>query len=517
MSEQSIQFFGFHEESTVADVRKVFSCPNPLAEAICGKIPQIMENPELHSFGKPDVMTCFYDILFRSVLDDKGCAYYRMCMARHLPQPPEDAPEPPEHEEPAEYLLSAEGWEDFRTSIFPVSEKMTIGALYAAFPEALREFAEKWKDRCKRAWLIKEMRIGRLFTESMLDPAEMPLAAPPDDPMRLGTALRRRKQVILTGASGTGKSHYARQFASDMTKGAGEHVVYIPCSRSCNYASLAEGLHPAVIGYRERTPMIGNVRMEGELLRLCRRAADAETMYRALDVRNAHAEALLADCRYYCIVDGLDLGRLPEVFGGLLHCMEHRGERVPSEYAGLPLFRMEQRTIYYPVPAPEGTEPENEDGTILISEEVRIAEPLPVNENLFAESFYIPENVFIIVIPDSPAPAGGRFDPSLCRLFAWREIGAEETLQHGLGAEPELTDRINALNRYIVKEGGRFGLYREHQLGQAYFRDYGNYISAEHFFQSFLRPILSGYVYGQYGAEEFIQDAKNIFTAVRRD
>ncbi len=476
-----INFFGFHEDSTIADVRRVFSYSNPLAEAICRKIPSIQERPDLlevyKEYGKCDILICLYEILFKGLLNDAEYEVYlsfrsvdAVCdgnplLTRQWIQ-----------ENAIDHMLTAEGWNELNAALSALSPDMPLWELRLVFAETLRSFAEDWKDRARRVWLIKEKRVSRLFTDALLteaDFAELP-PIPPEVPFGAAQKLESRKALVFTGASGTGKTHQVQAYVRAMTADDASRRCCIQLHPGYGYADLVEGMRPAMVATDGGPPMPLQVRMDGMFKTFCREAVKREAEFRALCVKNDYAPRLRSRYSYYFLIDEIGCCPLRELLGEITDCLEARGRRVRTQLSGLPLY----------LPSVEGS-------------------AVPLRADVFAEGFYIPENLFLL-----GTAAAEPSDAVLCRRFARHEVRASDTM-HLLPAE--LAVRAMALNVYIAETGRFFGLHDAHQLGQAYFRDYDCYASPAEFFREVLQPILSGYVRGQYGAEEFLAGAEEVF------
>ena len=129
--------------------------------------------------------------------------------------------------------------------------------------------------------------------------------------------LHLKKQLILQGVPGTGKTHVARQLARLLTGDAPGRVRLVQFHPGYAYEEFVEGLRP--------------------------RAGDAgETTYAAEPgLLTAFAEQALKQpsLPHVLIVDEINRGNLPRVFGELLFLLEYRDQEVTLPYSQK-LFRL---------------------------------------------------------------------------------------------------------------------------------------------------------------------------------
>ena len=159
-------------------------------------------------------------------------------------------------------------------------------------------------------------------------------------------AILSNKQVIFTGAPGTGKTFSVREYVKD------KDYKFVQFHPSYDYSDFVEGLRPVVIDGQEDPTF---VRMDGIFKEFCRHI-----------VEENHNEK-----NYYFIVDEINRADLAKVFGELMFGLEesYRGEknRIQTQYKNLVTYKI------------------NNAGK---------AEP--IEKDVFKDGFYIPENLYFI-------------------------------------------------------------------------------------------------------------------------
>lgn len=485
MSEHEINFFGFHEENTIADVRKVFSCENPLAKIIGKCIPQFVYDKKWQKYGekvKMDLRTCFYEILFKLILRPEEYNIYLGC--RNIA---DDDKQKWIQEYGIEYIVTNAGWlflldyihpepdcllSEFRDMIFNSIEKLCQN------DEFLTD--KKWyfqnKDDYKKVFTASAFRFPDLST---------PFSH------KIRNCLQSKKSLILTGAPGTGKTYHVKEYVDYMTGSDKSRQKLVQFHPSYDYTDFVEGLRPAVVGYDEHgKPVTQFVRMDGQFKALCRKAAKAAEVYNTLNVKNDYVEPLRRQYCYYFIIDEINRAELSRVFGELMYCMEYRSQHIETQYHNLPTYVM------------------GEDGIAV-----------PIENDVFAEGFYIPENVYIIGTMNDIDRSVDSFDFALRRRFEWYEVKAEDTMKDALrelydkDVLDDIAQRAKKLNAYIATEGESFGLSDAYHLGQAYFRDYAAYDNPGKYFDDKLESILFEYVRGRKDKKDFLEGARKAFCA----
>lgn len=290
------------------------------------------------------------------------------------------------------------------------------------------------------------------------------------------------KQVILTGAPGTGKTYGARAYA----QAQGGEVQFVQFHPAYDYADFVEGLRPITQG---GSPTF--VRMDGIFKAFCRKIVEENRWY---------AEENVPPKKYFFLIDEINRADLGRVFGELMFGLEenYRGpeNRIHTPYENLPCY---DRT-----------------GCALAND-------------VFADGFYIPENLYIIGTMNDIDRSVESFDFALRRRFRWLNVRAgavmEQTLQTMAQADgrmsayiPELVQRIAALNDYIAapEGGGKFGLTEDYQIGPAYFKGVYDDRQLGNAFTNRIEPLLREYLRGRRSEDvnAFLEQCRNCLNAM---
>ena len=319
------------------------------------------------------------------------------------------------------------------------------------------------------------------------------------------------KQIIYTGAPGTGKTYGIRSYVeylckldpienkTSITGDEIEQYKFVQFHSTYDYSDFVEGLRPARLNADANDTTF--VRMDGVFKNFCR------------DVVAYNEQSKNTDKKFYFIIDEINRADLGKVFGELMYALEesYRGQehRVDTQYRNLP-------TYYY-----DKTEKEFKE----------------ITNDCFKDGFYIPENVYIIGSMNDIDRSVETFDFALRRRFKWININANAVMKQTLKEMfrncdwyyndisngdtqiDKLTEKIQALNRVISGEdtggeynGSRFRLNDAYQIGPAYFRYYdGTEESLEKIWAEKVEPILREYVrgYDKTEIEEFVNLCKS--------
>ena len=235
-------------------------------------------------------------------------------------------------------------------------------------------------------------------------------------------------------------------------------VEFVQFHPSYDYTDFVEGLRPIKKG-----DMLGFERMDGAFKTFCKKGL----------------LRLSKGSIYVFIIDEINRGELSKIFGELFYAIDpgYRGEKgkVKTQYQNL------------------------------------------INkDDIFADGFFVPENVYILATMNDIDRSVESMDFALRRRFAWKEIKPEdrlemlsEKLDHDTCGKAIRV--MNALNKEISKTRGLGSAY---QIGPAYFLK----LDKEHYNGDFaalwdmhIEVLLKEYLRGYSNAEAKVEEFKNVY------
>lgn len=303
----------------------------------------------------------------------------------------------------------------------------------------------------------------RLLASKPPEPIKSLVVSPPGPvralggiPGRIQAVLDRKRQVILYGPPGTGKTYWARRAALDLAalaafgrafdqlQGPQQEVVVGDGQGQDGLVRLC-AFHPAygyedfLEGYRPVTHegQLTFERQDGIFKRLCE------------DARKR------PDCRFFLIIDEINRGDIPRIFGELLTVLE-RDKRADA---------------------------------ILLP--------------LSGQAFSVPDNVYLIGTMNTADRSIALLDTALRRRFGFVELLPDSTvLGTTVVAGVPLGPWLDALNRRICEYVGRDA--RNLQVGHAYLMDggvpVGDLARLARIVRDDILPLLEEYCYEDYEA-----------------
>lgn len=129
----------------------------------------------------------------------------------------------------------------------------------------------------------------------------------------LETLVEDKKQLVLFGPPGTGKTFVAERLALRISQ-SNERIKLIQFHPSYCYEEFIEGLRPVTVSNGEKTELHYKV-IKGIFRELSDQARGQK------------------DTKYVMIIDEINRGNLPKIFGELLYLLEYRGKSVQLPYS----------------------------------------------------------------------------------------------------------------------------------------------------------------------------------------
>lgn len=207
-------------------------------------------------------------------------------------------------------------------------------------------------------------------------------------------------------------------------------------------------------------------------------AEAATALYHKLNAFTRGEDIVKPDLPYYFfIIDEINRANLSKVFGELMYGLEKdkRGKQhaIHTQYQNLPTYQI----VY-------GDQAAKDDGNAPAAGTqagMMYATPLPEQDDVFFNGFYIPENVVVIGTMNDIDRSVDSMDFALRRRFEWIEFKVtQESLLQAFESEQSygpvisrladtLAKYVNNLNLYIEKDGAASGLNRQYFIGQGQF------------------------------------------------
>lgn len=335
-----------------------------------------------------------------------------------------------------------------------------------------------WNENNDTSWYKKSYAMNLFFQGCYSDlPWGALMALDGDDRIKsLSDRLELQKNMILTGAPGTGKTYLSQRIAETLInkkgkKDAKQQIDFVQFHPSYDYSDFVEGLRPIMDGNS-----VAFRRMDGKFKSFCHKAAK--------DRNND----------YVFIIDEINRGEISKIFGELFFAIDP-GYRD----GGTGTNKSYVKTQYHQII------------------EKKMDDESKANDYSFNDGFYVPDNVYIIGTMNDIDRSVDSMDFAFRRRFAFVEITASESESMIYNSslkdncKDNLLTRMDSLNKAIIdpKKGG---LSSEYQIGGAYFIkiDKVNY-SYKRLWNEYIKGVLVEYYRGNPDQDKILKQLEDAY------
>lgn len=291
------------------------------------------------------------------------------------------------------------------------------------------------------------------------------------------------RQIIFTGAPGTGKTYIAKEIAAEL--GGADSFELVQFHPSYDYTDFVEGLRPVEIKTENET-IVTFKKLDGVFKAFCRKIAEKNS---SKESHSKEQEVKL----YFFIIDEINRANLSKVFGELMYGFEKdkRGQknRFKTQYANLPTY------------------------------------PVEDNKDVFKDGFYIPENIVIIGTMNDIDRSVDSMDFALRRRFDWLEFevtakSLKESLQKMNFKDYEKIAQIvyNFNEKYIHNLNNPYNLNSHYDISQGQFANIPNTLLEEeaidileYVWNYRVKSLIREYLRGEDGVDNYLKECEEYF------
>jgi len=285
--------------------------------------------------------------------------------------------------------------------------------------------------------------------------------------------IEKSLNIVLSGAPGTGKTYLAKELAIEIAKNNDSQISFVQFHPSYDYTDFVEGLRP----FKEQGNEVGFRLKNGIFKEFCKNALIA--------FKEDAAKPETEKRKFVFIIDEINRGELSKIFGELFYSIDpgYRGEKgkVKTQYHNI-----------------------NEPADFVDSE---------------TESFYIPENVYIIGTMNDIDRSVESIDFAMRRRFAWLEVKPDDRTSMWDGQIDAFKDaatiKMNAINELIKTDSS---LGEHYQIGPAYFlklKEYeGNF---QQLWDNHISILLKEYLRGLPDAATTFNNLENAYNGINQN
>lgn len=370
--------------------------------------------------------------------------------------------------------------------------------------------------------------------------------------------LKANKNLILTGAPGTGKTYLANEIAKGM--GAEEEAIkFVQFHPSYDYTDFVEGLRPTK---PEGSGNIGFERVDGVFKEFCRKAADPYMfalkefkkglISKDLELKTPTGKpfkvTLIDGCVYYVtMVDKGEEGSFHKFKDEHIITLlrdpskendTHSSYREPITRHITESFLISEKARNSPfvfiVDEINRGEISKIFGELFFSidpgyrgkadtkyrVQTQYQNMITDESDPFKDGFYVPENVYIIGTMNDIDRSVESMDFAMRRRFAWKEVKASENvgmLDDLRELKGEVIDKMDRLNKEIETVDGLSPAYH---IGGAYFKKLETYLNEDgsnkseaykKLWENHLEGLLRDYLRGSVDAEERLKKLEDAY------